>query len=179
MVRFSNRSKGQDLKPNSKTTMAYQYQMDQANHIRSQDWALYWNKQVDEEKLHRIYEKQDEIIFIVWTTERFDKQTIAWVQTKNITHRDSIQRFFKDVEYIAVTFGDEEFSAWFRRNDRDHFRFRRMVAPRDASGEPPERNEIVRMCREEEKRVIAEEVAKRYGEMDPFIDASSDVSWSD
>lgn len=150
---------------------------DFSNGLISKDWGLYWNFQVEEKDMDAIFDKIDNIEFMVWTTERRDEQTIAWIQTKLPTYMPKVQLYFKDALYTRATFGDEEFNAWFMRKNKDRARIRGANSSRYPSGETPSRLVIEEICWEAVKQegLDAEiEITLQNFEYDPFIDPLSD-----
>ena len=83
---------------------------------RSNDWTLYFNRQMSNDYFNMAYDPNN-LEFAIWTTARNDGVTIAWIQSGTERDRAGMQARFPDADWIGSTSPTEEFQQWFRTNE--------------------------------------------------------------
>lgn len=93
------------------------------NRTNSNNWTIYFDKQVEEKTMAEIYEAHAPS-FMVWTSARVDGMSIVWVQCAGIKARARIELWFPDAIWIGSTMAASEYHAWFINPPIDRIKYR-------------------------------------------------------
>lgn len=88
----------------------------------SRDFTLYFDHQVKRGKMGAIFKNCQEMEYLIWSKERSDGVTIAWLQTKlRVTRTEVLEDYFPDATWVGTTDHHQKFACWFLHMDRQRW----------------------------------------------------------
>ena len=76
--------------------------------LRSNDWTLYFDRQLPDEYFDVVYGTAN-LEFAVWTNNRNDGKTIVWIQSGTERNKEAIEAYFPDAGWVGSTTATEDF----------------------------------------------------------------------
>ncbi len=111
----------------------------------SSDWGLFFDEQIDEKTICAAYERSD-LLFVTWTTDRMDGNTLLWTQFAEKKPKEAIMVVFPFARWYGSTSAFEEHELWFGGDLYDNTQKRGRYRPKPRSGLIPARKVMEETC---------------------------------